>query len=164
MIIRPEQPADAQSIRTTIERAFANHPHSTHNEQRIVDALRAANALSVSLVATDGDTVIGHVACSRVVIERQQGNWYGLGPISVAPSVQRRGVGTKLMHAAIAELRERADGIVLLGDPAYYTRFGFKACTGLLLPGVPATHFLYLAFVQNLPQGVVTYHDAFAIE
>ena len=115
-----------QSIHDVTVAAFLNAPHSDHTEQFIVRELRKAKALSVSLVAEENGKMVGHVAVSPVAISDNSENWYGLGPISVLPGYQRKGVGTKLMQAAIEALRTTgASGCVLLGDPNFYHRFSF---------------------------------------
>ncbi|WP_394559048.1 GNAT family N-acetyltransferase [Aquipseudomonas alcaligenes] len=165
LTIRPEQPDDATAIEALTIAAFREAPHSSHTEQFIVRELRAAGALSLSLVAEDNGAILGHIALSPVVISSGATGWFGLGPISVAPSHQGQGIGAQLMHAALDALRKQgAAGCVLLGDPAYYARFGFKAETSLVLPEVPAEYFQALSFDQPLPQGIVTYHPAFAAQ
>ena len=163
--IRPEQAADAAAIqRVTIE-AFAGAEHAAGTEHRIVAALRAADALAISLVAESAGEIVGHVAVSPVTLSGGERNWYGLGPISVAPPWQRRGVGSALMRAALAGLRGRqAAGCILVGDPCYYERFGFRAAPTLSYPGVPGEYLLALAMAAKVPAGVVSFHGAFAIE
>jgi putative acetyltransferase len=164
MIIRQEQFSDRNSIGKVILAAFAAHPHSQGNEQDIVDALRAAQALTVSLVAVEGDEVVGHIACSPVSINDELSHWFGLGPVAVRPDRQSRGIGAALVRAAIDQLRARnAEGIVLLGEPSYYQRFGFTARPELQLPGAPASHFLALPLRDRLASGVVMYHTAFDV-
>src|SRR5690606_17497287 len=107
-------------------------------EQFILSALRESGQLSVSLVADESGTVVGHVAVSPVVVSDGATGWYGLGPLSVAPERQGQGVGGQLVEHALAELRRLgASGCVVLGDPKYYSRFGFIAEPSLALPGVP---------------------------
>ena len=160
--IRPERPSDAASIDTITLAAFRNAPHSGHTEHAIVRALRAADALAVSLVAEGEAGIIGHVAASSVAISDGTAHWYGLGPISVLPSHQCTGIGSRLMSAALVALRARdAGGCVVLGDPAYYARFGFSACPDLRFPGVPPVFFQALCFRQPQASGIVTYHPAF---
>lgn len=160
--IRPELPSDVEAIHALTKAAFLNAPHSDHTEHFIVDALRQAGALTVSLVAEEGGEVVGHVAASPVSISDGTTGWCGLGPISVVPKRQRRGLGTLLMRGALRELRDfGAAGCVLLGDPAFYSRFGFRAWDGLVLPAVPPEYFQSLSFGGALPYGVVTYHAAF---
>ena len=161
--IRKEQPSDIQSIHDVTVAAFFEAPHSDHTEQFIVKALRESSALSISLVAEDADNVVGHVALSPVSISDGTDSWYGLGPISVRPDNQSKGIGSKLMNAAIQELKNiKAKGCVLLGDPNYYHRFGFKPREGLVLPDVPEEYFQALVLQGYLPQGIVAYHESFS--
>jgi putative acetyltransferase len=162
--IRQEAPADVPEIEAVTVAAFLNAPHAGHNEQRIVDALRQAGALTLSLVAEAGGVIVGHVAVSRVTISDGRIGWFGLGPVSVVPEFQRRGIGSFLMKEALRILRERgAAGCVLLGDPAYYGRFGFSADPTLILPDVPRGSFQALAFGPTVPRGIVSYHEAFDV-
>ncbi len=105
MQIRPETPADVTAITALTAAAFLNAPHTSHTEQFIVNALRAAGQLRVSLVATDGVAVLGHVAVSPVTVSDGSTGWYGLGPISVAPAQQGKGIGSQLMQQAVAALQ-----------------------------------------------------------
>lgn len=162
--IRPESPSDVAAIHALTAAAFMDAPHADHTEPFIVDALRKAGALTISLVAeVAGAAIAGHVAVSPVSISDGSAGWYGLGPISVRPDLQRRGIGTLLMRAALSRLRESgAAGCVVLGDPAYYARFGFRPVPGLVLPDVPPEYFQAIAFGPSFPGGVVRYHDAFS--
>ncbi|MGH8382995.1 GNAT family N-acetyltransferase [Pseudomonas sp.] len=160
--IRNEQPADLDSIERLTEAAFRNEEHSSHTEHLIVNALRKANQLSVSLVAVENGEIIGHVALSPVTVSSGATHWYGLGPISVRPDRQGQGIGSSLIMAALAELQRLGGvGCVVLGEPGYYGRFGFEAHPGLELPGVPHEYFQALSFGSALPTGVVKYHEAF---
>ncbi len=160
--IRVEQIGDIASIHDVTIAAFANAPHSEHTEQFIVKGLREAGVLTRSLVAEQKGKIIGHVALSPVSISDDSEGWYGLGPISVLPEQQGQGVGTLLMQAAIDELKKMAaSGCVLLGDPGFYTRFGFKPLAGLELADVPPEYFLALVLQGKPPQGLVSYHPAF---
>ena len=162
MQIRPERAQDIAAIHALTREAFANAPHRDGTEQDVIDALRAAGALSVSLVAEEADGVIGHVALSPVTLRDGSDGWYGLGPVSVAPAQQGRGVGSALMRAALAALQARgANGCVLLGDPAYYGRFGFRADARLRLAGVPAEYFQAVLLRGEWPDADVRYHGAF---
>ncbi|MCY1215691.1 Acetyltransferase (GNAT) domain protein [compost metagenome] len=161
--IRPESPSDADAIAQLTTAAFLTAPHTSHTEAFVINALRRAGQLTVSLVAQAGDRLVGHVAISPVTVSSGATGWYGLGPISVAPDLQGQGIGSQLMHAALADLRRLgAAGCVLLGDPAYYGRFGFAARPGLVLDGVPPEYFQALAFDGGYPAGSVQYHDAFS--
>lgn len=160
--IRPETAADVASIHALTADAFVNAEHSSHTEHFIVDALRERGELAVSLVAEQDGQVLGHVALSPVVIGDGSAGWFGLGPISVAPQRQGQGIGSALMQAALDALRERgARGCVLLGEPGYYGRFGFRAEPGLVLPGVPAEYFQALCLQPPMAQGEVRYSPAF---
>ena len=162
--IRPESSSDADAIEALTADAFRDAPHSSGTEQYIVNALRRAGALTVSVVAERGGRIVGHVASSPVVISDGSPAWFGLGPVSVAPALQRRGIGTLLVEHALASLRARhASGCVVLGYPAYYGRFGFAAHPGLVLPGVPPQYFQALASGATVPAGTVAYHDAFNV-
>jgi len=160
--IRPEQEGDAAAIEAVTMAAFANAPHSDQTEQFIVRELRHAGALSISLVAEREGRIIGHVAVSPVQVGDGSKGWYGLGPISVAPAAQGQGIGSRLMTAALQGLRDiGAEGCVLLGEPAFYARFGFEAAGRLELPGVPPEYFQALAFRESTAHGIVRYHPAF---
>ncbi|MCP5557845.1 MAG: N-acetyltransferase [Verrucomicrobiaceae bacterium] len=160
--IRPETNADTATIEAVTVAAFLNAEHTSHTEQLIVDGLRRAGALTVSLVAEDHGEIVGHVAASPVVISDGTAGWYGLGPLSVKPECQKRGIGSKLVQEALDRLRELgASGCVVLGDLRYYERFGFRAEAGLILPDVPHEYFMAVAFSTSLPHGIVTYHEAF---
>lgn len=163
--IRKETNQDIPEIDALIEAAFCNAPHTSHTEQFIVEALRNAGQLFVSLVAEDQGRIVGHVALSPVVISDGAQGWYGLGPISVAPKRQRSGIGSQLMSRALLDLENAgAAGCVVLGDPEYYSRFGFKAEVKLQLPSVPAPYFQVKSFRGNVPSGTVSYHAAFDAE
>lgn len=160
--IRNETATDAAAIEALTTAAFLNAPHTDHTEQFIVNALRRAGQLTVSLVALEDDAIVGHVAISPVTISDGSARWYGLGPISVAPERQGQGVGSRLMQAALDALREHgATGCVVLGDPAYYGRFGFIAVPEVVLPGVPPEYFQTLSLDGSTPSGTVQYHEAF---
>lgn len=162
MTISKERPQDIEAISRLTEAAFRNEEYSSHTEHFIVNALRRTGQLSISLVAAEHDEILGHVAISPVSISSGVTGWYGLGPISVRPDRQGKGIGSALMRAALQQLRQQgAAGCVVLGDPAYYGRFGFKAHPGLELPDVPPEYFQALSFTGELPVGVVKYAAAF---
>jgi putative acetyltransferase len=163
-MIRPESPGDVATIYALTAAAFLNAPHTSHTEHLIVDALRAAGKLTLSLVDERKGAPVGHVAVSPVVVSDGSQGWFGLGPISVLPGYQGLGVGSGLMRSALQHLRELdAAGCVLVGEPAFYGRFGFRPEPGLVLPGVPAEYFQAIAFGATVPHGEVTYHEAFDV-
>jgi putative acetyltransferase len=162
MEIRPEQPSDIATIRQIIKAAFAPTEYSSQTEAEIIDALRKANALKISLVAVDGGAVIGHVAFSPVTIDGGDYGWYGLGPVSVRPDRQNEGIGGNLIRDGLSRLTDiGARGCVVLGDPGYYERFGFENDVNLIFEGVPAEYFMRQRFDGPLPVGKVCYHNAF---
>ena len=160
--IRPEQAGDEATIRALTEAAFRDMPFSDGDEPELVDALRRDGDLALSLVAEDAERIVGHLALSPVAISDGSKGWYGLGPISVWPDLQRQGIGFRLIKRAIADMRTLdAKGIVLLGDPAYYARFGFAHDPQLRYPGPPAEYFQRLVLDGDPPSGIVTYAPAF---
>ena len=163
MIIRKETESDVKEIFQVTKAAFADHPFSHQTEQFIVNALRAAQALAISLVAEVDGKVVGHIAFSPVDIADGSPDWYGLGPISVLPALQKRGIGKALMYEGLALLKTLgANGCVLVGDPGYYQRFGFRNLPGLSVEGVPKENILALPFDNRIPHGEVIFHQAFS--
>lgn len=162
MIIRPETDADIEAIAEVTKAAFENHPISQQTEHFIIATLRAANALTISLVAEVDGRVVGHVALSPITISDGSEDWYGLGPISVLPEYQRRGIGKALMHEGLSRLKALgAKGCALVGDPDYYKRFGFRSVPELTHEGVPQRNLLVLPFGESRPQGIVEFHPGF---
>ena len=160
--IRDEAPADTAAIARVTVAAFRTLEISQYTEQFIIEALRAADALTVSLVAEAAGRVIGHVAFSPIAISDGTADWVGLGPLSVLPARQRKGIGTALVHEGLARLKGRdARGCCVVGHPEYYRRFGFENPLGLVLEGVPPEVFLALPFGGPTPQGTVSFHAAF---
>ncbi len=163
MIIRDERSLDVPDIAKVVAAAFTASSHGHHGEAAIVDGLRDAGALTLSLVAVEGGALIGHVAFSPVRIGGEDVDWFGLGPVAVRPDRQGVGVGQSLVYAGLERLTARgAGGVVVLGEPDYYSRFGFAAHAALKLAGVPATHFMALVLQGTAPRGAVDYHAAFA--
>ena len=162
MPIRAECSDDTNAIRLLTEAAFKDAPHTRHTEARIVEALRAAGALTVSLVAVENEVIVGHVAFSPVTISDGTRDWFGLGPVSVTPGRQGEGIGQALIREGLRRLEAAgAAGCVVLGEPAYYGRFGFTYDPDLVYGEVPAGYFLRLALGGVPPKGEVTYHAGF---
>ena len=165
LILRNEETSDRQAIEEVTRAAFLNAPHAAHTEHLIVNGLREAGALSISLVAEQEGKVVGHVAVSPVDIGDGAAGWYGLGPLSVLPELQGQGIGSALMRKAIEKLKSMgAAGCVLVGNPVFYNRFGFRAEPGLTYPNVPVEYLLSLPLNGEIPQGEVTYHPAFSLD
>jgi predicted N-acetyltransferase YhbS len=125
VIVRRERPADHDAVLEIHRSAFGGGADVV--EARLVDELRedAGFLPHLSLVAEDG-RLTGHVIATRGRLEPLGTPVLGLGPLGVRPDAQRRGVGTALVHALVAVAEAgREQLIALLGDPAYYGRFGF---------------------------------------
>jgi putative acetyltransferase len=166
MIIRPETNADIKDIRDINVAAFAVHPYSHQTEHLIVEALRSADALTLSLVAEmDDGRVVGHIAFSHGEVNGIDCGWFVIGPLAVLPDLQRQGIGQALMREGLKRMRDLgARGCVLVGDPAYYCRFGFESMPELQMEGVPPEFVLSLPMDSEIPQGNVTHHPAFLVE
>lgn len=162
MIIRKEQAADSEAIAQVTIAAFKTLPISNHTEQFIINALRAAGALTLSLVAEIDGRIVGHVAFSPVTISDGTRDWYGLGPISVSPEYHKQGIGKALINNGLSLLKELGgQGCALVGDPNYYNRFGFRNYPTLLYEEIPQEYFLALPFTSRVPQGIVVFHQGF---
>lgn len=162
IVIRSETDADVGAITEVTIAAFKTLAISNHTEQFIIAALRAAGALTLSLVAELEGHVIGHIAFSPVTLSDGTPNWYGLGPVSVLPAYQRQGVGKALIREGLARLKAmNAQGCCLVGHPDYYRKFGFINMPGLVLEGVPQEVFFALSFDGQSPQGTVGFHEGF---
>lgn len=160
--IRPETNADVSAIAALTAAAFKSLAISDKTEQFVIEALRSAGALTVSLVAELDGRVVGHVAVSPVTISDGSEGWYALGPVSVEPTYQNSGIGSALIAEALRTARALgARGCCLVGHPGYYTRFGFGHELKLVCEGVPPEVFFTLRFSGNSPSGVVTFHEAF---
>lgn len=168
--LRPEHCGDEVAIAAVISEAFAGAAHASGTEASIVDSLRSRGALTVSLVAETGGVVVGHVAISPVTVRcaaSEEGTapdrWYGLGPVAVRPGLQRHGVGSGLVRAALQQIAAE-QGCVVLGDPRFYGRFGFRAAPWLVLPGAPPGCFQALLLTAAVvPEGAVAYDPAFDV-
>lgn len=168
MIIREEKKQDISPIEKLTLLAFTGHPHhkpgSPPNEHLIINRLRDAGAMTLSLVAEDDSGIIGHLAYSPIKIDGITTRWHALAPVSVSPLLQRQGIGSKMIEKSILLLKERnIHGLVVLGDPEYYSRFGFHHNHQFIVEGVPANYFLAQSLINSnpLPSGVITFHNAF---
>ncbi len=165
ILIRDETADDLATITDVTVAAFESLEISSHTEQFIIEALRSAGALTVSLVAEVEGRVVGHIAFSPVTISDGTDRWYGLGPVSVLPEYQRMGIGKALIQEGLSRLKVLgARGCCLVGHPQYYKRFGFENVAGLVYEGVPPEVFFALAFDDHLPQGTVIFHEGFQAE
>ena len=163
IIIRNESESDIDAISAVTKAAFEKLAISNHTEQFIIKALRNANALTISLVAEIEKKVVGHIAFSPVTISDGSPDWYGLGPISVLPELQKQGIGKSLMGEGLSLLKSLgAKGCVLVGDPGYYERFGFKSLPDMVVEGVPPQYVLALPFEESETSGTVVFHEGFS--
>lgn len=161
--IREERSGDEAAIAALVVSAFRNAPHSDGSEARIVDDLRRQGDLTLSLVTVNMDcAIIGHAAISPVGMEDGSPGWFGLGPVAVIPLRQRAGIGSAMIEEAISRLTALgAAGCVVLGDPAYYGRFGFRHDPRLSYEGAPPEYFQRLLLRGPMPTGQVRYAAAF---
>jgi putative acetyltransferase len=160
--IRTETDADVRAITDVTVAAFQTMEISDHTEQFIVTALRKAGALTVSLVAELDGRVVGHIAFSPITMSDGTADWYGMGPVSVLPQVQRKGIGKALVQEGLSQLKGlKARGCCLVGHPEYYRKFGFQNTPELGLEGVPPEVFFALSFDGHVPRGSVSFHNAF---
>lgn len=161
--VRHEEPGDELAIHALTQAAFRDMPFSDGDEQHVIDRLREDGDLTLSLVAESRDkAIIGHIAFSPVTISDGTKDWYGLGPVSVIPTIQKTGIGTLLIECGMLEMRARgAKGVVLLGSNEYYPRFGFEHDPELTYPGPPAEYFQRIVLEGDAPKGVVSYAPGF---
>jgi len=132
MTIRSEREADWPKIAALVEAAFATAPHADGDERFFVERLRRGDRYvpDLALVREDNGALVAHVMLTRLTIAATAGpnEVLMLAPVSVAPDRQRRGLGTRLVREALARAEALGHGAaVVLGDPAYYSRFGFRA-------------------------------------
>lgn len=163
--IRTEKEADIEAISQVTYAAFLGKFSDHPTEHLIVNALREAGMLTISLVAEVDGKIVGHVAFSPVTINEEFVEWYGLGPVSVVPELQKQGIGSRLIREGLSLLKERgANGCVLEGSPTYYQRFGFKTYSGLTYHAAPAPEFfMALPFYDEVPTGQAEYHKSFYV-
>jgi putative acetyltransferase len=162
MIIRKETVADFEKIAEVTIAAFNTLPISNHTEQFIINALRASDALTISLVAEINGRIVGHIAFSPITISDGSTDWYGLGPVSVLPDYHKQGIGKSLVNAGLSLLKELGgQGCALVGDPNFYQKFGFRNFPELVHEGIPQEVFLALPFTAKVPQGIVMFHEGF---
>lgn len=159
--IRPEMPGDEAAIHALTAAAFRDMPFSDGSEPQLVDRMRNDGDLFLSLVAEDDIGVAGHIAFSPVTISGST-HWFQLSPLSVRPDCQRTGIGSALIERGIAGMRERgAQGIALVGNPAYYQRFGFTRDHALSLSDAMDPFLQILVLSGEPPRGQLKLAPAF---
>lgn len=166
MLIRKEEPHDIEVISRVEYAAFKGHPMhepgAEPTEHLVVERLREAGALIVSLVAEVDGVVVGHIAMSAASLDGVSDGWHLLGPVGVLPEYQHQGIGSALILEALRETRKVGSrGALLLGEPGFYWRFGFRSHEGLTYRDVPSQFIMGLAFWDVQPRGEVGHHEAF---
>ena len=164
--IRPESEADRLAISKVNEAAFESQA-----EASLVDSLREGGFVTSSLVAGTDEGIVGHILFSRLPIISNAGTVeaVSLAPMSVLPSHQRQGIGSKLVQAGIEVCRNQGHSIVLvLGHPEFYPRFGFSAevARPLLSPFGGGEAWMSLELVPGALDGVegrVEYPPPFSV-
>jgi putative acetyltransferase len=163
--IRPEGPEDLAAVSDLNRQAF-----ESDTEARLVDELREVEPSIVSLVAQLDDEVVGHILFSPVTIDGTSNETHavGLGPMAVLPAHQRKGIGSKLVHAGLTICGGMGARIVfVLGHPEYYPRFGFQpaASRGLRYKGEQFDPYFFVKEIEPGAlaelSGMVHYHPAF---
>lgn len=158
--IRQEKSGDEAAIADVTRAAFAGKSYADGDEDELPGKLREAGALVLSLVAVDGKAVIGHVALSPAKVG--EARWLALGPVSVMPKHQGKGIGSALVNNAVSVAQAYGrGGVVLEGDPAFYSRVGFVASEGLTMNGKPSRHLQAIAF-EGDAVGDVQFHPVFS--
>ena len=161
LLFRRTGPADWRAAIAIHREAFGGEL-----EARIAESLFLNGEAVISLLAVKDGEPVGHLALSPIRIDGRPSSWLGMGPVAVRPAVQRQGIGTALIREALQMAEaERAGGVVVLGEPSFYGRFGFTPASQLGLActyPAPADAFMALQLKAAPPAGVVHYARAFA--
>ena len=162
IVIRDQTEADFAAVHDLVIAAFKTAPYACGREPFLMDALWRTGAATVALVAEDAGVIVGQVAFSKVKVGGADVGWHGCGPLSVLPERHKQGVGGALMRAGLKRLRALGGrGCVLVGNPEYYSRFGFRNTDAMREPGVPPEVFMALLFAGDMPRGDVEFDKAF---
>jgi putative acetyltransferase len=162
--IRPERSGDEDAIHDLTHRAFALMPFSSGTEAAIIRALRACGDLALSLVVEENGAIIGHVAFSPVTVASGEAGWYGLGPVSVEPACQRRGIGKALVAHGLEQLKAQgACGCALIGNPQVYRPMGFVSDGRLRYGDLDTALVQRVVFKGLAPQGALKFSPAFDV-
>jgi putative acetyltransferase len=162
-MIRYARPGDHALIAAVVTAAFGGA-----DEARLIEQLRADGDAMFELVAVEAGDVVGHVLFSRLWADRED-LYAALAPLAVRPDRQRQGVGGQLVRAALETASEfGAVGVLVLGDPAYYGRFGFspEAATRVDCPYSGLAALQALALQPGVFDAALTvaYPNAFAAD
>jgi len=160
--IRNEESLDIEAVREILRAAFQSDA-----ESKLVDALRANGKAIISLVAVNGDDVLGHVLFSQVTTTPpSDARGIGLAPVAVRADAQSKGIGSQLIHEGLKLCKEMAyDYCVVLGDPRYYHRFGFEKAShfGIQNEYRADDAFMLIRFTKHVPTGLVSYEPEFGL-
>ncbi len=157
MIIHPDKAEHAAGVYYVEEKAFKRPA-----EADLCVKLRQRKAATLSLVALEDGEVVGHVLFSPVTIRGEKPGEelpvVGMGPVAVLPARQRQGIGSRLIRAGLEEIRQEGHAaVVVLGDPHYYTRFGFEPAGRFGIrfqdPNVPAEDFMVIELRRGVLEG-----------
>ena len=160
--IRDQTEADFAAVHELVIAAFRTLAVASGTEQFIMDALWRNSAATVALVAEDGGVIVGQAAFSKVTVGGQDVGWHGCGPVAVLPERHKQGIGSALMRTGLERLRALGSkGCVVVGDPAYYKRFGFANTPDMFVPDVPPEVFMAIRFAGEMPKGEVKFDEAF---
>jgi len=166
IIVRYEKPEDRPFTNAVIEKAFKRDA-----EALLADKLRLNCADHLSLVAEDNDTIVGHILFTPVLIKNGiETQGMGLAPMSILPSMQRKGIGTQLVKAGLKIMQEKGcPFVIVLGHPGYYPRFGFQPASRFNIrsqwDGVPDEAFMILIMDETAMRGVTgtaSFRDEFS--
>ena len=159
--IRGEQSEDHADIHEVTRLAFTGQPFSEGDEPELIDRLRSEGALTLSLVAMDGDVLVGQITFSPADLTSGKGAWYALGPVSVTPSRQGEGIGSRLIESGLDRIKTMgAMGCILTGNPDYYVRFGFRLAPENCPENEPPEHFMLKLLQSEAPKGQFSFHEA----
>ena len=160
--VRPEQESEWKAIYEITAHAFAGKPFADGDEPDLIDRLREMGMLSLSLVALDGNSLVGQITFSPASITSGCGPWYALGPVSVTPKRQGEGIGSLLIKEGLSEMRNlNALGCILTGNPIYYRRFGFESSPLNCPANEQEEHFMVKLLANQKPVGRFAFHSTF---
>ena len=160
--IRAETDEDQPGIRELTESAFRGRPYAGGDEQDVIDRLRQAEVMTLSLVAVDAGELTGQITFSPAEVDDGSGPWFALGPVSVRPDRQGEGIGSKLILEGIKQISALgALGCILTGNPDYYRRFGFELSYANTPSNEPAEFFMIKLLDGKQPDGRFAFHRAF---
>ena len=163
VLIRPERSEDHQAIHDVTQRAFARMPYADGNEQELISRLRDAGVLALSLVADHDGHIIGQVTITPAEAADGSLGWYALGPVAVEPAFKHQGIGSAMISSAIDWMKTQvAAGCILIGNPAYYGRFGFQPFPQLAPADQPAQFFQILPLGVAEPPCIIAFHPLFS--